>query len=541
MSPHPQRSPLESARLAFQPTLSPLLRDCLELGWSPTRSNQDLDPELVPLFPHLESQPPLQAAASPAHQQRRAIRCGVVFSGGPAAGGHNVLWGLFQALQTWHPGSVLIGFLNGPDGILRNCTRILDQPQIDQFRNQGGFDCLGSGRTKIETPEQLQQALDTCQQLALDGLVIIGGDDSNTNAAILAEYALAKGVALRCIGVPKTIDGDLRSADQPISFGFDTATKTYSEAIGNIARDAASARKYTHFIKLMGRSASHITLECALQTQPNLALIGEECLAQGTSLAQIVEKIVDWFIQRQAAGQPYGVILVPEGLVEFLVDVRSLLQRLNQVLTEGGDDRPEAISTRLPEAEQRLWQSLPEAVRAPLLGKRDPHGNIPLSAFETEKLLAALVGQELTRRGVPDFSPVFHFLGYEGRCGLPTDFDATLCYGLGWGAGALVAREQTGLLIGIRNPQDLPSCWTPVAIPLARLLHLEQRSGKRKPVIAKALVDLKGMAFERFARERQTWAQTDSFRQPGPVQFFGPESLIWRVPLTLESEPSRSL
>jgi pyrophosphate--fructose-6-phosphate 1-phosphotransferase len=529
----PQRSPLEIARLAYTPELSHDLHQALLHGWAPCHCSLPLEPSIAQAFPAISQKQAYQAQATvSASPPKRPLRCGVVFSGGPAAGGHNVLWGLLAALQQWHPDSRLIGFLAGPSGILENKTRELSPDVLRAYHNQGGFDCLGSGRTKIETPEQLDAALDTCQSLHLDGLVIIGGDDSNTNAAVLAERALARSQPLCVVGTPKTIDGDLRNPYQPISFGFDTATKVYSEAIGNIARDAVSSRKYTHFVKLMGRSASHVTLECALQTHPNLCFIGEEIQARRIALPQIVENIVDWFISRKASGKPYGVILVPEGLVEFLTDVGALLQALNRVLGQQ-QVQEETLAAALPAEQATLWNSLPAEVRGPLLAQRDPHGNVPLSAFETEKLLALLVAKRLNERGVEGFSPVLHFLGYEGRCALPTNFDASYCFALGWAAAAQVAHGLSGFLTSIVNPQDPCSSWRPMAIPLARLIHLEERKGKMKPVIAKYLVDLKGRSFLNLQKHRAEWAQNDSFRQPGPVQFFGERQLTWQPPLML--------
>jgi pyrophosphate--fructose-6-phosphate 1-phosphotransferase len=536
------QTPLETARLHDQPVLGQRLQATLQQGWAQAPSSLKLAPEVAELFPQLgrtsmswegnEGKDASQPATAP-------LRCGVVFSGGPAAGGHNVIWGLWQSLKTWHPESALIGFENGPGGILKRQCRELTETQISEVRNQGGFDLLGSGRTKIETTEQLDQALSTCSHLRLDGLVIIGGDDSNTNAALLAERALHKGQILSVVGVPKTIDGDLRSQDQPISFGFDTATKVYSELIGNIARDARSSRKYTHFIKLMGRSASHVTLECALQTQPNLALIGEELAASQTTLSQVVEKIVDWFIGRQAAGQPYGVILVPEGCIEFLADVGALVRALNRLLAQQGPQEDQ-IAALLPPQEASIWKQLPGEVRGPLLAKRDPHGNVPLSALETERLLALLVERALQQKGIEGFSPAFHFLGYEGRCALPTEFDATYCYGLGWLAGAQIAHGLTGTLTAIRNPAEAPEEWAPVALPLVRLMEIEERNGKQKPVITKSLVSLSGAAFQTFAGQRRLWAETDSFRQPGPIQYYGGRELTWRPPMTLLAEEFRA-
>ncbi len=412
--------------------------------------------------------------------KNRNLKVGVVFSGGPASGGHNVLAGIYDS------GAKVIGFLGGPSGIVEN--RFKEILEIDPFRNQGGFDLLGTGRTKIETEEQFAASLKTCNEHHLDGLIIIGGDDSNTNAAFLAEYFLQKGCKTQVIGVPKTIDGDLRSVDIEISFGFDSASKTYAELIGNIARDALSAKKYYHFIKLMGRSASHITLECALKTQPNLALIGEE----RRSLSQIVGQITDLIIHRFEAGKSYGVILIPEGLIEFV--------------SELGD----------------------------LPVERDPHGNIELSKIQTEKILIDLVQKELKKRFFKGkFNVQAHFFGYEGRCCMPSNFDANYGYALGKLALLAVREGLTGVICSIQHLRERAEKWTLKMIPILQLMHMEMRLGKEKPVIKKALVDVNHEKFIKFSHQRRAWEIEDRYLYPGPIQFFGDVELTDSVPLTL--------
>jgi pyrophosphate--fructose-6-phosphate 1-phosphotransferase len=439
---------LQQKRLAYEPPLPPLLQDLNQTGTP------------------------------------RKLNVGALFSGGPAAGGHNVLAGLFDGLLQIHKDSTLLGFLGGPSGLIENKYKKLESSMIDSVRNMGGFDLIGSGRTKIETLEQFQAAKETVMHHRLDAVLIIGGDDSNTNAAFLAEYFLKEGTPCSVIGVPKTIDGDLRSKEIEISFGFDSACKTYAELIGNIARDARSSQKYYHFIRLMGRSASHITLECALLTCPNLALISEE----RSSLPKIVENIVNLIKERKKEGKEFGVILVPEGLIEFI---------------------PELDSHRD-------------------LFPRDPHGNVNVSQVETEKLLIDLVKKE----GV-SFHAVSHFLGYEGRCCFPSNFDAKYCYALGKFAAAAMRDKKTGVILALQGLRKPVSEWEPLAVSLASLMHLEVRSGKEKLVIAKTLVDLHGNAFSRFAKERASWRLGDFYRMPGPIQFFGDIELTDSIPVTL--------
>jgi len=521
------RSPLEELRLQYQPMLPPALSHDLNRVWGSGPSNLLLNVEVAQLFPHL-SKLDLSQMQDSQLTPRKCLRVGVVFSGGQAAGGHNVIWGLHEALTKIHPDAELVGFLDGPAGIINGHTRPLLAEDIALYRNQGGFDLIGSGRTKINTPDQLESALAVCEKLGLHGLVIIGGDDSNTNAALLAEYALQRGSELCVVGVPKTIDGDLRNPYQEISFGFDTATKIYSEAIGNICRDAASARKYTHIIRLMGRSASHVTLECALKTHPNLCFIGEEMQAADISLTDLVENFVDWFTARHESGKPYGVVLLPEGLLEFLPDCGALISHLNTILSNQTVDVAE-VEKHLPQELHPVWQAMPQEIRKSLLGKRDPHGNVQVSAIATEQLLMAAAKEALEARGIKSFAPITHYFGYEGRSALPTNFDATYCYALGYAAASMLHDRLTGYMACIHHVRQSVAMWEPVAVPLVRLMHMESRHGAKVPVIAKSLVDLQGEAFRIFAEKRQQWQLEDAYQQPGPIQFYGPAEACWRM------------
>lgn len=480
------RSPLEEARLKFQPPLPRQLHSVAIVEGKQTESIGNVSS----YFPKTYGQPLLHFKEGE-RQEGRALRVGVLFSGGQAAGGHNVVTGLFDALPQK---SRLFGFLGGPSGLIENRFIELDQETLASFRNLGGFDLIGSGRTKIETQEQFESARKNAQELNLDGLVIIGGDDSNTNAAFLAEFFLTHDCKTRVIGVPKTIDGDLKNAHVEVSFGFDSAAKTYSELIGNIERDALSAKKYYHFIKLMGRSASHITLECALQTHPNVALIGEE----KWDLERITTYLVDTIQERAKRGKNYGVILVPEGLIEFVPHM------------EIGE--------------------IPKEIQAQLNLERDPHGNIQVSHIATEQLLIHLVKQRVK------FNPVNHFFGYEGRSCLPSNFDATYCYNLGHVAAILIQAGRTGYMSTLHHLAEPVEKWEGGGIPLTMLMTLEERKGKLKPVIQKALVDLEGEPFKLFNAEREKWRLNDQYSYPGPIQFFGSPSLTDEITETLKLE-----
>jgi len=471
------------------------------------------------LFPECSGLPLLEAVKGK-EKNTEALRIGAIFSGGPAAGGHNVLAGLFDALE----GGTLVGFLGGPVSLVKGHCKELSKADVDAYRNLGGFDLLGSGRDKIETEEQMKAALDTCTKLDLDGLVIVGGDDSNTNAAVLAEFFKKYGSKTKVIGVPKTIDGDLQNEHVSISFGFDTATKVYAELIGNICKDAASARKYTHFIRLMGRSASHVTLECALATRPNAVLIGEEIHRSNTTLSKIISDIADLICLRSEAGKDYGVIVIPEGLVEFIPEISSLLKELNMALAKEESPSSHAIIASLSRSGQKCFESLPEPIRKQLLLSRDPHGNVQVSLIETEKLLAELVGVELGRRKAAGlftgkFHPMTHFFGYEGRCAIPSDFDANYCYCLGTGAALLLRFGVSGYMTFVSNLHLPVENWHIGGVPLTSLMGIEMRKGKSKPVIQKAGVSLEGKPFIYLLEHKEGWGKDDCYLSPGPTQY----------------------
>ncbi len=471
-------SALHKKRLEYKPKIPDLLKDLKHVRFKKVGHSQSPPAELKKLFPKTFDEPAYQLEKGMGKEKK--IKIGVVFSGGQAAGGHNVIAGLFDS------GAKIIGFLGGPNGIVENKWKEIQE--IDAYRNTGGFDLIGSGRTKIETAEQLDFSLKTVSQHQLDGLVIIGGDDSNTNAAILAEYFLEKGCGTRVVGVPKTIDGDLRSKEIEISFGFDSACKTYSELIGNVARDALSAKKYYHFIKLMGRSASHIALECAMATRPNLTLIGEE----KKKLDAIIAEIADLVCKRYEAKKEYGVILIPEGLIEFIPDLKEQI---------------------------------------PNLPEKDPHGNLQVSLIETEVLIMEWVKKELQKRGFKGkFHAQQHFFGYEGRACFPSNFDANYCYALGLLASVAVREGLTGVICAVQHLKKEPKNWELKAVPIVQLMHLEVRSGKEKPVIQKSLVDIKGNFFVHFSRFRKSWEIEDQYCYPGPIQFFGEPAITDSVP-----------
>ncbi len=517
-------SPLQKKRLEYQPSLPPLLKDLQKVTLQSETSKRIPLASLKSLFPKTYNQTPYVLKTGKGRDSI-PLKVGVVFSGGQAAGGHNVIAGLFDALKKLHPESHLIGFLNGPGGILKNVSKEITEKELLGYRNQGGFDLIGSGRVKIETPEHFEAALKTCKMHDLHGLVIIGGDDSNTNAAVLAEYFLAQRCPTKVAGIPKTIDGDLQSEEIEISFGFDTACKIYSEIIGNITCDTLSGKKYYHFIKLMGRSASHIALECALATHPNLTLIGEE----KKSLSQIVQEIADLIRRRRRAGKEYGVILVPEGLIEFMPEIKALIEELNQLLAQGKGDPEKLLSPKL----RALFAELPEKIQRQLVLERDSHGNVQVSLIATEQLLIELVKKELKKRGEADFNAQEHFLGYEGRAGMPSNFDANYCYALGFLAALTIKEGLTGMICSIQNLAQAPAHWQCKVVPIVQLMHFELRKGQEKPVIAKVLVDIESASFARFCQARKVWEMEDAYRSPGPTQFFGPTECTDSVPISL--------
>lgn len=513
---------LQEKRLKYQPCRPSILENLHSVGLECCRKTGGVASDVMNVFSKTRDLGVLSVQQKPRASDRR-LRIGVLFSGGPAPGGHNVIAGLFDGMKQIHSDSQLIGFLDGPQGLIDGRSVVLDRDAIDAVRNQGGFDLIGSGRTKIETDEQLKCVAQSVVHHQLDSLLIIGGDDSNTNAAYLAEYFLQQGISTGVMGCPKTIDGDLQSSDIEISFGFDSATKTYSELIGNIAKDAASVKKYYHFIKLMGRSASHVTLECALATCPNLALIGEE----GRSLTQMVNDIVQLIVERKENGKNYGVILLPEGLIEFIPELKELIQELNFYLERG-----QTVIENLQEHNRILFDSLPIQIQQGLLLARDSHGNTQLSQIETQELLIELVSNELRKKNLK-INALSHFFGYEGRSCLPSNFDANYCYSLGL-FGALAARDRaTGVMLGIKNLRETPSKWIPLAIPIVQMMAFEMRNGQSKPVVRKTLVDLKGRSYLDFMKKRAYWRVNDCYRSPGPIQFFGESELTDSIPLLL--------
>jgi len=498
------------------------------------------DPEAIrAAFPDLFGAPRVVFESGSTASSREPLRVGVVLSGGQAPGGHNVISGLYDALSEWHPESRLIGFLGGPKGMFEGHHRELGAQEIDSHRNTGGFDLIGSGRDKIETSEQLAACREISARLGLHGLVVIGGDDSNTNAAVLAQYFVRHGQDTAVVGAPKTIDGDLKGGGIEASFGFDTATKVYSELIGNIERDARSARKYWHFIKLMGRSASHVTLECALSTRPSIALIGEEVRAQRWTLAQLTDRIAGVVRDRSAAGRSYGVCLVPEGLIEFLPEIGALIAEINSLLAEGAAES--SLAERLTQESAAAFRGLPERIQRQLLLDRDSHGNVQVSRIDTEALLIETVRQRLEQWSeAGDYEGVFqtqhHFFGYEGRCAAPSNFDADYTAALGRVAALLIAHRKTGYVCAVGNLAAEPTDWNAGGIPLTSLMRMETRKGKPTPVIAKALVDLDGRPFGEFAAQRGEWKREDCFVYPGPIQYFGPPEVTGRTTVTLQLE-----
>ena len=534
-------SPLLKQRQQAPILLPKLLQDINLLGFTPleaTTAKGD-SKQISKLFPHLYGACVLKGSALPS-SPARPLKVGVVLSGGQAAGGHNVICGLFDACKKFHQDSRIYGFLSGPAGVIQGKFKELEKKELDVYRNTGGFDWIGSGRDKIETPEQLASSADVLQRLELDGLVIVGGDDSNTNAAVLAEYCKTHQIPTKIIGVPKTIDGDLQNPWVEISFGFDTACRTYSEMIGNIAKDALSAKKYTHFIKLMGRSASHIALECALHIHPNLTFISEEASALGWTLQDITHQIADLIIQRNQQGKSFAVILIPEGLIEAVQEMSYLIKQLNTLLAQSkgqmsSEELLQRIEKSLDATALKTFNFLPSSIQKQLLLERDPHGNVQVAHIETEKLLIDTVKKELKQRAFQGkFSPVAHFFGYEGRAGFPTFFDAHYTYSLGYTAACLIKEGYTGYMAAISDLLAPVDRWQPMAVPLTSLMHLEERKGVAKPVIEKALVDLESQAFKTFKSRRATWVLHEDYGYPGPIQYYGDPSVSQQTPIILQ-------
>lgn len=553
-------SPLQIERLKYQPKLPSSLQNgvnSLEMvEGSATQSVRDQE-QIKNLFFNTYGKPTVTFKSSSSSSSSEVRNVGVILSGGQAPGGHNVIAGLYDALKSANPQNKLYGFLGGPSGIIDGKYIEFTDEFINEYRNTGGFDIIGSGRTKLETEDQFQESLKVCQKLGISAVVIIGGDDSNTNAALLAEWFVKNNTGIQVIGCPKTIDGDLKNEQIEISFGFDTATKTYAELIGNIQRDANSAKKYWHFVKIMGRSASHVALEAALQTQPNITLISEEVEAKQMSLDSIVNYMADIVAKRAAMGKNFGIAIVPEGLIEFIPEMKSMIANLNDIMAEletdpsflgatSMHDKFAIVERRLDDNNASVYSSLPAGIKAQLLADRDPHGNVQVSKIETEKLLIEMISSKLNEmksqgQYIGKFSAQSHFFGYEGRCAFPSNFDADYCYSLGYNAFALINFGLTGYLSSVRNLTKPASEWIAGGIPLTMMMNMEKRHGEMKPVIQKALVKLDGPVFKRLADNREDWAMNDRYLFPGAIQYFGPSSVCDITTITLQLERSKEL
>ena len=547
-------STLQKARYSYSPKLPGMLRNgiseiCVKDG-APTESVADQE-KIKALFPNTygKNEITFQKGANTSTPKKQVV--GVILSGGQAPGGHNVICGLYDALKATDKDNVLLGFKGGPSGLIEDDYIEMTDDFIDQYRNTGGFDIIGSGRTKLETTAQFEVVVEVAKKHGLTAIVIIGGDDSNTNAAVLAEYMAAHNTGVQVIGCPKTIDGDLKNEDIETSFGFDTATKTYSEVIGNIERDANSAKKYWHFIKLMGRSASHVTLECALQTQPNICLVGEEVAAKKQSLSEIADQIADSVATRGNNGDNFGVALIPEGIVEFVPEFSKLIAEINELLagekTEQfnalptWEDKYAFIENGLTKESMAVFAILPVGIQQQLFLERDPHGNVQVSLIESEKLFAELVKNKLAERKAAGtykgkFSTLTHFFGYEGRCAFPSNFDSDYCYSLGYNAFMLIQYGFTGYLSKVSNLSAPAEEWVAGGMPITKMMNIERRNGEDKPVIRKALVELDGAPFKYFAEHRAEWAVKTCFLYPGAIQYYGPTEVCDATTKTLALE-----
>lgn len=541
-------SALQVERAAYQPKLPKALQGAVKVQeGAPTQSVDDQE-EIQKLFPHTYGMPLVEFVPGE-HTESKRLNVGVILSGGQAPGGHNVISGLFDAVKKLNPENQLYGFLMGPGGLVEHHYVEITEEFLDPYRNTGGFDMIGSGRTKLEKEEQFEKGLEILKKLDIKALVIIGGDDSNTNACVLAEYYAAKEYGIQVIGCPKTIDGDLKNEQIETSFGFDTATKTYAELIGNIERDCNSARKYWHFIKVMGRSASHIALECALQTQPNICLISEEIQEKDQTLNEIVENIASVVAHRAHEGNNFGVVVIPEGLIEFIPAIGRLIGELNDLLAAHGADYKDLdkdaqrkyILEHLSEANRSTFETLPEDVARQLSLDRDPHGNVQVSLIETEKLLSSMVAAKLEqwkkeKKYDGKFSPLHHFFGYEGRCAAPSNFDADYCYALGTSAVQLIANGKTGYMAIVKNTTSCTDDWKAGGVPITMMMNMERRNGEMKPVIRKALVDLNGKPFKTLAEHREEWTKKTCYIYPGPIQYWGPSKVCDQTTKTLSLE-----
>lgn len=550
-------TPLQLARYQYNPKLPGMLRNgiseiCVKDG-SATESVADQE-KIRALFPNTygKNEITFQKGQNTSAAKKQVV--GVILSGGQAPGGHNVICGLYDALKATDKENVLYGFKGGPSGLIEDDYIIFDDEYINQYRNTGGFDIIGSGRTKLETEEQFKIVAEVCKKHGITAIVIIGGDDSNTNAAVLAEYFAAQKTGVQVIGCPKTIDGDLKNEDIECSFGFDTATKTYAEIVGNIERDANSAKKYWHFVKVMGRSASHVALETALQTQPNICLIGEEVAAKKMSLAQITDYIADSVANRAAKGWNFGVAIIPEGIVEFVPEFSVLISEINELLAGSKADAFNALATwqekydfieaGLTKESMAVFAILPQTIQQQLFLERDPHGNVQVSLIESEKLFSAMVKENLAARKAAGtyngkFSPLHHFLGYEGRCAVPSNFDADYCYSLGYNAFMLIQYGYTGYLSKVSNLSKPAEEWIAGGMPITKMMNIERRHGADKPVIRKALVELEGAPFKFFESQRETWAVETCYVYPGAIQYWGPTEVCDRTTATLALEQAK--
>ena len=552
-------SPLQIERLKYQPKLPSSLSEGInklvaeEGNKTESVANQA---EIQELFKNTYGKPTITFKTSSNSNSYDAMNVGVILSGGQAPGGHNVIAGLYDAIKQANPSNKLYGFLGGPSGIIEGEYVEFNDEFINDYRNTGGFDIIGSGRTKLETEEQFKKSLAVCQKLGIKAVVIIGGDDSNTNAALLAEWFVANNAGIQVIGCPKTIDGDLKNEQIEISFGFDTATKTYGELIGNIQRDANSAKKYWHFIKIMGRSASHVALEAALQTQPNITLISEEVEAKKMSLASIIDYMTDIIVRRSENKKNFGIAVIPEGLIEFIPEMGAMIANLNDIMSSLEKDAKYTsasqtekfaiIENTLSSENAKVFSSLPTLIKSQLLMDRDPHGNVQVSRIETEKLLISMIEEKLnelkaTGKYNGKFSAQSHFFGYEGRCAFPSNFDADYCYSLGFNAFALISFGLTGYLSSVRNLTAPATEWIAGGVPLTMMMNMERRHGEMKPVIKKALVELDGPVFKQLADNREDWAMNDRYLFPGAIQYFGPSSVCDITTRTLALEQSKKL
>ena len=546
-----EKSALQISRSAYQPKLPKALQGAVKIKeGNPTQSVDDQE-DIKKLFPNTYGMPVVEFVPSEEACNTK-MNVGIILSGGQAPGGHNVITGLFDQVKKLNPENRLYGFILGPGGLVDHNYMELTKDIIDEYRNTGGFDMIGSGRTKLEQVEQFEKGLEIIRELDIKAIVIIGGDDSNTNACVLAEYYAAKNYGVQVIGCPKTIDGDLKNAQIETSFGFDTATKTYAELIGNIERDCNSARKYWHFIKVMGRSASHIALECALQCQPNICIVSEEVEQKDMTLNQIVDQLCEAIAYRAAQGNNFGTVIIPEGLIEFIPAIGRLIQELNDLLAAHGADykdldktaQREYIISHLSKENAATFETLPEGVARQLSLDRDPHGNVQVSLIETEKLLSEMCEARLAQwkkegKYVGKFAALHHFFGYEGRCAAPSNFDADYCYALGTSAAQLIANGKTGYMAIVQNTTAPADEWVAGGVPITMMMNMERRNGEMKPVIRKALVELEGKPIKAFAAVRDRWAKETCYVYPGPIQYWGPSEVCDQPTKTLSLEQSK--